>query len=124
MSRRSSRQRREMQGQVRVVVVRNLAVSIVTKGGVGVLEIRGVRRVHGGEGVARRNCLFHVELSIFASRHDFFILDLGLTTFWFFFFLSFFSEFQTRREQRESKNPNSIGFRNGDWEENLEESKT
>ena len=101
MSRRSSRQRREMQGQVRVVVVvvRNLAVSIVTKGGVGVLKIRGVRRVRGGEGVAHRNCLFHVELSIFASRHNFFILDLGLTTFWFFF-LSFFSEFQTRREQK------------------------
>ena len=109
--------------RVVVVVVRNLAVSVVTEGGVGVLEIRGVRRVRGGEGVARRNCLFHVELSIFASRHDFYILDLGLTTFWFFF-LSFFSEFQTRREQRESKNPNSIGFRNGDWDENLEESKT
>ena len=104
MSRRSSRQRREMQGRVRVVVVvvRNLAVSVVTEGGAGVLEIRGVRRVRGGEGVARRNCLFHVELSIFASRHDFYILDLGLTTFWFFI-LSFFSEFQTRIEQREQK---------------------
>ena len=52
-----------------VVVVRNLAVSVVAEGGVGVLEIRGVRRVQGGEGVAHRHCLFHVEFSIFASRH-------------------------------------------------------
>ena len=52
MRRRRSRQRR---GRVRVVVVvvRNLAVSVVAEGGAGVLEIRGVRRVRGGEGVAR-----------------------------------------------------------------------
>lgn len=39
--------------RVVVVVVRNLAVSVVAEGGAGVLEIRGVRRVRGGEGVAR-----------------------------------------------------------------------
>ena len=103
MSRRSSRQRREMQGRMRVVVVvvRNLAVSVVTEGGAGVLEIHGVRRVHGGEGIACRNCLFHVELSIFASRHDFFILYLGLTTFWFFFFFSLSSLNFRHAESRE-----------------------
>jgi len=74
MRRRSSRQRR---GRVRVVVVvRNLAVSVVAEGGAGILKIRGIRRVRGGEGVACRHCLFHVELLIFASRHSFFILDL------------------------------------------------
>ena len=66
MRRRSSRQRR---GRVRVVVVvRNLVVSVVAEGDASVLEIRGVRRVQGGEDVARRHCLFHVEFSIFASR--------------------------------------------------------
>lgn len=79
MRRRSNRQRRGRVGVV-VVVVRNLAVSVVAEGGAGVLEIRGVRRVGGGEGVARRHCLFHEELSIFASRHGFFVLDLRLTT--------------------------------------------
>lgn len=93
MRRRSNRQRRGRVGVV-VVVVRNLAVSVVAEGGAGVLEIRGVRRVGGGEGVARRHCLFHVELSIFASRHGFFVLDLRLTTTHvsvsgFFFFFSF-----------------------------------
>ena len=76
--------------------MRNLAVRVVDEGGVGVLEIRGVRRVPDGEGVARRHCLFYVEFSIFASRHGFFILNLRLTTthvfvsvsVFFFFFLS------------------------------------
>ena len=63
-----------------VVVVRNLTVSIVAKGGIGVLKIRGVRRVRSGKGVALKHCLFHVKLLIFASRHGFFILDLRLTT--------------------------------------------
>ena len=67
-----------------VVVVRNLTVSVVVEGGVGVLDIRGIRRVHGGEGIACRRCLFHVELSIFALRHGFFVLDLPC--FFFFFF--------------------------------------
>nr|POF10782.1 hypothetical protein CFP56_03452 [Quercus suber] len=71
-----------MRGRVRVVmVVRNLAISVVAKGGANVLEIRGVRSVRGGEGVAHMHYLFHVELLIFASRHGFFILDLGLNTF-------------------------------------------
>ena len=55
-------------------------MSIVAEGGTGVLEIRGVRRVHGGKGIALKHCLFRVELSIFASRHGFFILYLRLTT--------------------------------------------
>ena len=63
-----------------VVAVRNLVVSIVAEGGIRVLEIRGVRRVHGGKGIALKHCLFHVKLLIFASRHGFFILDLRLTT--------------------------------------------
>lgn len=92
--------------------MRNLAVSVVAEGGAGVLEIRGVRRVRGGESVAIRHCLFHVQLSIFASRHGFFVLDLRLTTphvsvsgFFFSLSLSFFSEFQTHShtEQRAEK---------------------
>ena len=110
-------------------------MSVVAEGGAGVLEIRGVRRVGGGEGVARRHCLFHVELSIFASRHGFFVLDLRLTathvsvsgflfSFFFSLFLSSLNFRHTQRAERESENPNSIGFRNRDWDEKLEESKT
>ena len=104
-----------MQGRVRVVVVvvRNLAVSVVTEGGVGVLEIRGVRRVRGGEGVARRNCLFHVELSIFASRHDFYILDLGLTTFWFFFFSLSSLNFRHAESRERAKTQIRLGLEMG-----------
>ena len=106
-------------------------MSVVAEGGAGVLEIRGVRRVRGGEGVARRHCLFHVELSIFASRHGFFVLDLRLTAthvsvsgFLFSLSLSSLNFRHTQRAERESENPNSIGFRNRDWDEKLEESKT
>ena len=68
--RRSSKQRR---GRVRVVVVvRNLAMSVVTEGGTGVLEMHGVRRMRGSKGVAHKHCLFHVELLIFASSFSIF----------------------------------------------------
>ena len=56
--------------------MRNFAVSVVVEGGANVPEILGVRRVRGGKGIARKHYLFHVELSIFALRNDFFVLDL------------------------------------------------
>ena len=68
--RRSSKQSR---GRVQVVVVvRSLAMSVVTEGGAGVLEIHGVRKVLGSKGVACKHCLFHVELLIFALSFSIF----------------------------------------------------
>ena len=37
-------------------------MSVVAEGSISVLEIHGVRRVCGSEGVDSRHCLFHVEL--------------------------------------------------------------
>lgn len=55
-----------------------LAVGVVTESGAGVFQSHGVKRMSGGEGVTSRDSFFHVVLSIFASCHCFFFLDLGL----------------------------------------------